>query len=446
MKTPDEFIETVRRAIDARSLLVPDRPVVVGLSGGADSVALFTVLLDLRFPLVAAHCNFHLRGAESDRDARFVADLCRSRGVALRRADFSTAAAARTAGVSVEMQARAERYRFFDEVMRAEGAQAIAVAHHRDDNAETLLLNLVRGTGVRGLAAMTWKSGSVVRPLLGVARRDVENFLRARGQAWMTDSTNADTAFRRNKLRHEVLPLLRELNPSVDATLAATAGRLAEAVELCDYALAHARRKVCSPLPDGEVISLSALMQLPARRTVLFELLRPYGFSPGVCAEIYAGLDGHPGALYESGDYLAVRGRGAIEVRRRPVRFSAVPLSDDSDNPLPDGRHLRTSRMAAAALKVIPRLPAVACLDAASIEGPLTCRSVQEGDRFTPFGMKGSRLVSDYLTDRKRSRIDKLAACVVCDARGIVWLVGERPDARCAVTAATDSVVLLEVR
>lgn len=440
-----DFSRRVARDIAAHSLLAPGSCVVVGLSGGADSVALFLVLLRLGYHVEAAHCNFHLRGAESNRDAAFVTDLCARYGVPLHRADFETARSARLAGVSIEMQARDERYAFFESVRRQTGAVAIAVAHHRDDNVETLLLNLVRGAGLRGLHGMAWRNGHVVRPMLGVTRSDVENFLRAEGETFVTDSTNTDTAIRRNLIRHEVLPLLRRLNPSVDATLDATARRLAEADELCRYALDHVRRKVCTPLPDGEVIDAAALLHLPAARSLLFELLRPYGFAPGVCGEIFDGLSGPPGALYDAGDWLAVRGRSTVEVRRRPVRFDAVPLADGDAAPLPDGRRLRMQRLSMAALGVVPRVPSVAALDAASIEGPLVCRSVRRGDRFTPLGMRGSRLVSDYLTDRKRSRIDKMAATAVCDARGIVWLVGERPDERCRVTEATTEVVLLEI-
>ena len=218
-----DFSRRVARDIAAHSLLAPGSCVVVGLSGGADSVALFLVLLRLGYHVEAAHCNFHLRGAESDRDAAFVTDLCARYGVPLHRADFETARSARLAGVSIEMQARDERYAFFESVRRQTGAVAIAVAHHRDDNVETLLLNLVRGAGLRGLHGMAWRNGHVVRPMLGVTRSDVENFLRAEGETFVTDSTNTDTAIRRNLIRHEVLPLLRRLNPSVDATLDATA-------------------------------------------------------------------------------------------------------------------------------------------------------------------------------------------------------------------------------
>ncbi len=443
--TPSDFPGQVSRDIAARSLLAPGSSVVVGLSGGADSVALFLVMLRLGYHVEAAHCNFHLRGAESDRDAAFVTDLCARYGVPLHRADFETAQAARRAGVSIEMQARNERYAFFESVRRHTRAGAIAVAHHRDDNVETLLLNLVRGAGLRGLHGMAWRNGRVVRPLLGVTRSDVESFLRSEGETFVTDSTNTDTAIRRNLIRHEVLPLLRRLNPSVDATLDATARRLAEADELCRYALDHVRRKVCTPLPDGEVIDAAALLRLPAARTLLYELLRPYGFSPAVCAEIFDGLSGPPGALYEAGSWLAARGRSTVEVRRRPVRFDAVPLADAEATPLPDGRRLRLQRLSMTALGAVPRLPSVAALDAATVDGPLVCRSVRRGDRFAPLGMRGSRLVSDYLTDRKRSRIDKLAAAVVCDAHGIVWLVGERPAERCRVTEATTEVVLLEI-
>lgn len=433
----------MRADIARHALLRPDRPVLVGLSGGADSVALLAALQRAGYRVEAAHCNFHLRGEESERDAAFAEALCRRRGVALHRADFDTARSARQADASIEMQARAERYGFFRQLLAGSALQAVAVAHHRDDNVETMLLNLLRGTGLSGLTGMPRRNGDVVRPLLGFSRADILAFLRDEGESYVTDSTNADTAFRRNKVRHELLPLMRAFNPSVDAALAETIARLEEAEALARPALASWEEKLTTRLLDGFSLEVGALLSSPAPRTLLFDLLRPIGFTPGACSDLFSGLCGRTGAWREGGDYVALLDRGRMEVRRRPVRFSPQPLPREGEATLPDGSRMSVRELPIEQLGPLPRRNDTACLDADTLCGPLFCRSAAEGDRFTPFGMKGTKLVSDYLTDRKRTRIDKLAARVVTDGKGIVWLAGERPDARCAVTERTRNVKLI---
>ena len=202
---------------------------IVGLSGGADSVALLLGLLEAGQAVEAAHCNFHLRGAESDGDEAFVRELCAQLGVVLHCVDFDTMDYARRNKVSIEMAARELRYDYFERLRLERGAATIAVAHHRDDNVETLLLHLVRGSGLRGLCGMRLRNGYVVRPMLNIPRLEVERYLAERNQPYRTDSTNVDTRYRRNKVRHELLPLLRQLNPNIEATLEATMQRLTEA-------------------------------------------------------------------------------------------------------------------------------------------------------------------------------------------------------------------------
>ena len=192
---------------------------LIALSGGADSVALLLMMHERGEAEAAAHCNFHLRGEESNRDEQFVRDLCQKLGVRLFVKHFNTEEEAQRTGESIEMAARRLRYDWFEALRKAHGFSNVAVAHHRDDNAETILLNLVRGTGLRGLTGMESERPGVVRPLLNLSRRDILNYLQARHQPFVTDSTNADTHFRRNKLRHEVLPLLAEMNPNVVRTL-----------------------------------------------------------------------------------------------------------------------------------------------------------------------------------------------------------------------------------
>ena len=432
---------------------------IVALSGGADSVALLLGLLHVGQPLVAAHCNFHLRGEESDADEAFVRQLCEEKGVKLYVEHFDTEAYAKQQRISIEMAARELRYDFFEKLRQQLGADTIAVAHHRDDNVETLLLNLVRGSGLKGLCAMQPQNGFIVRPMLNIPRTEIEAFLKEAQQPFRTDSTNTDTAYKRNKIRHQLLPLLRELNPSIDRTLAETITRLNEAQTLLQSASSSSPS---SPRPLRSLRSdsiaapslapalplrlpLASLQSSPAPQTLIFNFLSPYGFTPSQCRTIAQECSERVGAMYESAEYLCVRDREALIVGKRPpfIEHLEIPI-EEGEITLPNGATLRLHRCPRAAFPEIPKSPSIACLDLAQITFPLFVRTPQDGDRFAPFGMKGTQLVSDYLTNRKRNRLEKLASLLLCDAQGPLWLINERPDRRVAITETTEDVLLVE--
>lgn len=423
---------------------------IVALSGGADSVALLLGLIHVGQPLVAAHCNFHLRGEESDDDEAFVRQLCEERGVKLYVEHFDTEDYAKQQRISIEMAARELRYDFFERLRQQLGADTIAVAHHRDDNVETLLLNLVRGSGLKGLCAMQPQNGFIVRPMLNIPRAEIESFLKEAQQPFRTDSTNTDTAFKRNKIRHELLPLLRELNPSIDRTLAETITRLNEAQSLLQSASAPSSPR---PLRSDSIaalalplrLPLASLQSSPAPQTLIFNFLSPYGFTPSQCRTIAQECSTRVGAMYESAEYLCVRDREALILAPRPPRIAhfEIPI-EEGELTLPNGATLYLHRCARTALPEIPKSPNIACLDLAQITFPLFVRTPQEGDRFAPFGMKGTQLISDYLTNRKRNRLEKLASLLLCDAQGSLWLINERPDRRAMITSSTQEVLIVE--
>ena len=338
---------------------------IVALSGGADSVALLLGLLHLGQPLVAAHCNFHLRGEESDADEAFVRQLCEERGVKLYVEHFDTEAYAKQQRISIEMAARELRYDFFERLRQQLGADTIAVAHHRDDNVETLLLNLVRGSGLKGLCAMQPQNGFIVRPMLNIPRTEIEAFLKEAHQPFRADSTNTDTAFKRNKIRHELLPLLRELNPSIDRTLAETITRLNEAQSLLQCASSSSPSSP-RPLRSDSIaapalplrLPLASLQSSPAPHTLIFNFLFPYGFTPSQCRTIAQECSERVGAMYESAEYLCVRDREALIVASRPPRIAHFELPiEEGIITLPNGATRRLHRCTRAELTEIPKSP-----------------------------------------------------------------------------------------
>ena len=449
MQKDSPITQKVLRTIRTAMPETEDRRVLVALSGGADSMCLLTALLRLGYKVEAAHCNFHLRGTHSDNDALFVQRHCQQQNVPLHLTDFDTKYEAELHGESIEMAARRLRYAWFEEVIQTTGIQILCVAHHLNDNVETTLLNLTRGTGIRGLTGMARHHKHIVRPMLTLTRQEIEDFLEEESIDFVTDHTNTDTRFRRNKIRHEVLPLLHSINPSVDQAIADTMQHLSGTACLAEYAVNHLRNILCKDVDKGIDIDKTTLLSLPfpteGRQALLHELLAPYQFSP-VLSDIFAGFSKEPGSIFESRDYIATHTAKGLSIRPKPKHCPPLALPFNDTVLLPNGTLLQTQCLARTELPEIPRSADTACLDADKVKETLHCRSIQEGDRFRPFGMHGTKLVSDYLTDRKRSRIEKMATCVVCDGSQIVWLIGERPDDRYAITSNTRNILLIKAK
>lgn len=411
----------------------------VGVSGGADSVALLLALSDLKLPLRAYHCNFRLRGAESERDEAFVRQLCARLEIPLEVQHFDTRAEAQARGESIEMAARRLRYAWWSTL-----PHPIAVAHHADDNIETFLLHLLRGAGLRGLTGMAVDNDRrILRPLLHCTRRDILDFLAARGEHFVEDSSNTDTHHRRNFVRHRILPLLRHLNPSIDRTLLATIQRLRSAAAIYRIGLDTLdRRYAPRSTSDRIIIPLDTLRRdnPEVARTWLFEQLHPLGFE---AAAIETMLHGRTGALWHTPPSAPTPYMATIAAPTQTPNSEVLEIAPTHRTP----PHIEWRTYARTPDFRPARAPYRATFDAHRVQLPLTLRPPREGERFAPFGMtRGTKLISDYLTDRHRSRIDKHHALVLTDAQGILWLVGETVDHRAAITHETTQILEVEVR
>lgn len=420
------------------------RPLLVALSGGADSVALLRVLLELGYKCEAAHCNFQLRGAESERDQQFVAQLCHTLNITLHTKKFDTHSHAATHHVSIEMAARDLRYEYFAQLMSQRDLSCVAVAHHSDDNAETILLNTIRGTGIRGLTGMAYRRDDIIRPLLDVSRQDIIDYLLSINQDYITDSSNLVPDVKRNIIRLRLMPILRELNPSIVDTLVSNAHHLADTYQ---HALAT-NIPQWEKLPDG---TLSIDKHLIADRFVLHELLRPFNFGPDQIADIWQGLNGTPGALYHSKSHTLLRDRSTIRLKALDLTTSAqhsantertINLAECNEITI-GNTHFTFRRADISEFPTLSKAPNTAILDAHKAGNLLTIRTTRQGDRFVPFGMKGSKLVSDYMTDRKFSLFEKEQQLVVTDPTNILWLVNQRPDNRYRVDPDSTKQLLI---
>ena len=416
---------------------------LVALSGGADSVTLLLLLKEHGFNVHAAHCNFHLRGVESDRDEAFCVELCQELGVELHRAHFNTHEYAELHKVSIEMAARELRYRWFEQLRQDIGAAGICVAHHRDDSVETVLLNLVRGTGLRGLTGIQPRNGYILRPLLCVSRVEIEAFLTEKGQKYVTDSTNLEADVLRNKVRLQVLPLLRELNPAVSENIQRTAENLGEAQEVLDA--------VVGKYKDSNILELSELEKYGSSEYIIFEWLKNYGFNGSQVRQIINADSG--GIVHSEQGFDVLKDRTRLIVEKTDVTFQSrrnvtsmpskrIVVPEEGTYILDENSKFRVRKCAVYVSKV----PHIATLDAAKVRFPLTVRRVEEGDWMVPYGMTGRKLLSDLMTDLKMNVFEKRRQLVVVDAQGvIVWAVGLRTDQRAAVRESTVSVWELQI-
>ena len=405
---------------------------IVALSGGADSVALLLLLDEMGYKVHALHCNFHLRGEESDRDERFCEDLCLKKNIPFHRIHFDTLMYAETHKMSVEMAARELRYRYFEQLRKDIGAEAICVAHHQDDTVETVLLNLVRGTGLRGLTGIQPRNGAILRPLLCVTRTEIEAYLATKQQDYVTDSTNLETDFVRNKIRLQVVPLLRQLNPAVSENIVRTAEHLTEAQKVLDT--------VVDTYKGSNQLDLCALQQVGSAEYIVFEWLKQYGFNGSLVQQV---ISAETGSIFSSPTgYEVLKDRDRLLVEPTIMAFTPIRIPEEGTYVLPDDRRLNVRR----SNPFVSKDSHEATLDARQVRFPLTVRRVEEGDWMIPYGMTGRKLLSDLMTDLKMSLFDRRRQLVVVDAQGaVVWAIGLRTDHRCRVTDATQEVIAIKI-
>lgn len=432
------MIKKVAQYIKKEGLLTENDTIIVALSGGADSVALLHILLHLGYRCMAVHCNFHLRGNESMRDEEFVRSLCKSLNVPLEVVDFDTEEYAKEKAISIEMAARELRYAYFEEKRNKEKAAAIAVAHHKDDCAETMLLNMIRGTGIKGLHGILPKNGYIIRPLLCLERSEILDFMTEKSYDYVTDSTNLKPDYKRNKVRLEIIPLLKELNPSITDTLCRTANNILQAERVYDREIGKGIERV----KEGNRIDLSKLSEEISPQALLHEILSPLGFNSTQVYNLYTSAEGN-GSLIENSNWMAIKERQEIIIHKKGENVGTEELLPKEGSIVVDGYTLHIEETVFNG--EIPKSADTASLDLETLQMPLRIRNIKAGDRFIPFGMRGSKLISDYLTDRKRTLIEKQMQLVVTDNSGnIVWLVGERPAAPYCVGKKTKKLLRLK--
>lgn len=422
--------QRIKQYIEKEDLFSSGSKILIALSGGADSVALLCILHAAGYPCEAAHCNFHLRGEESNRDEQFVRQLCKKYGIHLHTIDFDTTRYAAEKHISIEMAARELRYNWFEEIRNQCRADVVAVAHHQDDSVETILLNLIRGTGITGLLGIRPRNGVIVRPLLCINREEIMRYLQSIGQDYVTDSTNLEDEYTRNKIRLNLLPLMQTINPSVKNSLIETSNYLSDVATIYNRYIEEAKTRIATT----EDIRICELVKEPAPEALLFEILHPLGFNSAQIKDIVHSLHGQSGKQFSSKEWRVIKDREFLLLEK-------IQSEDKEELPF---QIIKEEKEYTSDFQ-IPRKKGTACFDADKLDGTISYRKWRTGDTFIPFGMKGKKKVSDYLTDRKFSISQKERQWVLCCGERIAWLIGERTDNRFRIDETTRRVVIYTI-
>lgn len=438
--------ERLAHQLGQSQLLQQGDKVLLAVSGGLDSVVMTLLLHGLGYASAIAHCNFKLRGAHADGDEVFVKELAERLQLPFFSTQFDTKGYAKLHGISTQMAARELRYEWLEQIRKQTDCYYLATAHHKNDQAETVLLNLVKGTGIRGLHGILPKQGQIVRPLLPFTRAELEAYAEANNLSWRTDASNADPLYQRNFLRHEVLPLLQQLNPSVVNTLAQEAGYFKDAATIYEQGIKYYLKKLVEHRAEGFFVPIKKLKLYPAQATLLYEWLGPVGFNEEQVHDILAALDSTEVKQFYATDFRLIKERQFLVLTAKANETGhRVVIEKFSKRVKVPGLELKFHVQTATNYH-IPTQPTVAAIDADKLEMPLVLRRWQRGDYLYPIGTKRKKKkLSNLLGELKLTQLQKENTWVLCSGEYIVWVVGYRLDDRFKVTANTKTVTEVSV-
>ncbi|HON19020.1 MAG TPA: tRNA lysidine(34) synthetase TilS [Salinivirgaceae bacterium] len=418
---------------------------IVAVSGGADSMVLLWLLHHLKYDIIAVHCNFNLRPGDCDLDQQLVERFCQEKNIPCRIKSFDTVGFARENSLSLEMAARQLRYQWFEEIRRLLNADYILTAHHSSDNVETVMLNIVRGAGLKGLTGIKIQNNHIVRPLLWASSHAIRQFALLRQIPYRIDHSNHDISIPRNKIRHQVVPLLENLNPSFLKTMQQNLSIWNDWFSVASSQIDEYLHRSLTEENDKVIFRLLPNTQPELLRLSFFTLLQKLNYSGHQASDLLNFIQSQTGTVIKTSQHQFIKDRDKILIIKN--HFNNKPITQ-SINAFPFETHTPFYFKAWIEPNTGQQLPLdanVAMLDFDNLELPLVLRRWQPGDRFFPLGLSYSKKVSDFLTDRKIPPYDKQNQWILTDQQKVIWIIGQRIDNRCKVTSQTQKILRLTI-
>jgi tRNA(Ile)-lysidine synthase len=415
------------------SFLLESR-LVVAVSGGIDSVVLVHLLQEIGCTLALAHCNFNLRAGESDTDEQFVKDLAQNLNLEVFVKAFDTEAYANKKSISIQMAARDLRYEWFDDLISNNDFGYVLTGHHADDNLETFLINLSRGTGLEGLKGIPEINGQIVRPLLPFSREEIDRFAQNQNIKWREDSSNSQSKYLRNGLRHEVLPKLKELSPQFLQNFNKTVSHLKDSSQLVNDRIMDVSQHF-----NLNRISIEKIKTLSNPKAYLYELFKDYGFTQW--DDVAHLLDAQSGKQVFSNSHILLKDREFLILKPLVITDATTYEIQQQDTSVSAPFNMKINEVSAIDEVV------VSCLyvDKEKLKFPLTVRKWEKGDYFYPLGMQGKKKLSKFFKDEKYSLFEKEAQWLLCSENKVVWVIGKRPDTRFKVEEASKHILKFQL-
>jgi tRNA(Ile)-lysidine synthase len=440
------MVEQFLKFIHKENLFQSSDRILLAVSGGADSMLMAHLFVSTGFQVGVAHCNFSLRGEESDKEELFVSEYCDRHNIAFWSKRFNTSEVALQQGISIEMAARDLRYEWFHELMKQHDFNYLATAHHQDDVIETFVINLSRGSGIKGLSGIQPKSGRIIRPMLFTNHTEIVETCTRLSIDYCIDSSNLETIYKRNLIRHQVLPLLDEVNPAFRKNALKTIANLHETGQLFQQRINEIKSSVYSEDEQGAMIHIEKLQDYSPLRTILFELIRSFGFQAEQVDDIIDSLKKESGRKFFSDAFRLVKDREYLIISPIQASHDKIIYIEEDCHKIDFPIHLSIEKLQRTDSFHFSTQPHIVDMDMDRLTFPLILRHWHEGEYFQPLGMTGLKKVSDFFIDEKYSIPEKENAWILSSGDQLVWIVGKRMDDRFKIQKHTKNILRLKLK